>query len=988
MHNRQYLGKRRTNDHFHYYTMTGKELHQRYLATSPAQAASFINAIWNAPIPSLELISALGNILDSEAQERRAAARKGRGMSGDERASLEFSAKLTACLLILLCDTRSYREASTRALLFLEYASYLSRSNYDIVKLAVDCGSYPMTAPGFTRSMVEKAIGTDLLVFKMLEGATFDRGAPFAASDCHSLRLGGGKLTVRSSVSAETKAFDAHQGRLEVLSRNLKNEKLKEGRADDCESLESFAEAFIEAQSDDSSQDASVRDRTYTIEYKEGDEGYISCSPLKAFYDGRGEIDDEELLKGLTTGELARFLYDGDCIEGAVLEDESEPPLFSIKKAYLDFALPPAKDDKRTHRLHESLVLSIFHGPTPDKDRLRLISDKGYAGLMRDSGQYKPGDIIVTYTHSINTINGDTYINLDEPSFCSEAVGKFDAEHVLDGFILSREDALARLGRPASRTENSREEIFRSLGVMLSRSRDKSSTGRLRDLLTSAFIFNALGDDESRDEVLSGARFLMECLRLAEGHKVRACSGPGLMREREQRIIEALANPDQMRVTADLDPEEKEILDLLDACALAKKYPDEISASPAVIRRRICRILGVEDHFRETEDRGGGKYGLGELADVEFKSSYVFSNRDSKPDIYQQGRGQVWEAVCGFLNRDGGTVYLGVNDHGDPILNESYGLGADLSWFRSNYTTLANERLKQLGHPVPQPKDLDSYCRFLNDEMELYFKPAIRRCITVTPTKDQDAIMIIAKPSEFEIAKLYTGNDWKDGTVYIRNGEETVPMSIHAQEQRLMELRSVGKVEKFIIALEEAIDKQRKVMLKGYASSNSNEIRDRLVVPVNLVCDNENLWAYDLQDKALKEFRLARIGSIETNIDDPEYPHAFPKGEADVFRWINPKVNLHIRLEMTIAALNSLREEYHDACKLPPEELYQTEAGTWILDTRLHGLGAARRFCIGLADQVKILDSENADALRDDIRKFVTMHLGGQAMRGSGGDER
>ena len=45
--------------------MTGKELHQRYLATSPAQAASFINAIWNAPIPSLELISALGNILDS-----------------------------------------------------------------------------------------------------------------------------------------------------------------------------------------------------------------------------------------------------------------------------------------------------------------------------------------------------------------------------------------------------------------------------------------------------------------------------------------------------------------------------------------------------------------------------------------------------------------------------------------------------------------------------------------------------------------------------------------------------------------------------------------------------------------------------------------------------------------------------------------------------------------------------------------------------------
>ena len=931
----------------------------------------------------------LGNILDSEVQECRAAARKGRGMSGDERASLEFSAKLTACMLILLCDTRSYREASTRALLFLEYASYLSRSGYDIVQLAVDCGSYPMTTPGFTRSMVEKAIGTDLLVFKMLEGATFDRGTRLAAAECHRLgflRLEGGKLTVRSTASAETRAFDAHQGRVEVLSRNLKDEKLKEGRIDDAESLESFADAFIKAQSDGYGPDASSTDRTYTIEYKEGDEDYISCAPLRAFYDGPGEIDDEELVKGLNTCELTRFLYDGDCIEGAVLEDESEPPLFSIKKAYLDFALPTAKQDKRTHRVHESLVLSIFHGATPDKDRLRLISDKGYAGLMRDSGRYKPGDIIITYTQSINTINGETYINMDEPSSFYEEAGKFDEEHVLDGFIMSREEALARLDKPASRTGNSREGVFRSLGVMLSRSRDKSSTGRLRDLLTSAFIFNALGDDESRDDVLSGARFLMECLRFAEGHKVRTGTGLDGLQEHQRRLIKAIAGlgtNEKPEIDGSAgSPEEEEIHNLLTACSLSLRYPDEIKASKTGIRRRICRILGVEDHFRETEERGGGKYGLGELADVEFKSSYVFSNHDGKPDIYRQGRGQVWEAVCGFLNRDGGTVYLGVNDHGDPILTEGYGLNADLAWFRTNFTQLANERLKQLGHPVPQPKDLDSYCRFLNDEMELYFKPAIRRCITITPTKDMDAIEIIVKPSEFEIAKLYTGNDWKDGTVYVRNGEETVPMSIHAQEQRLMKLRSVGKVEKFIIALEEAIDRQRKVLLKGYASSNSNEVRDRLVVPVNLVCDNENLWAYDLQDKELKEFRLARIGSIETNIDDPEYPHAFPDGEADVFRWINPKVNLHIRLEMTIAALNSLREEYHDACNLPPEELYRTESGTWILDTRLHGLGAARRFCIGLADQVKILDSEDADALRDGIREFVAMHLEGAGDKG------
>lgn len=961
--------------------MTSKELQQQYLATSPGQAASFINTIWNSGISSLELLSALGKILDSEIQERRAAARKGKEMSSDERAALEFSAKLTACMLILLCETRSYKEASCRALTFLEYAACLSSADYDIVRLAVDCGSYPLTAPGFTRYMVERAISTDMLVFKMLENATFDRSTRLTAAECHRLgclRLEGGKLTVRSTASAETRAFDSHHGRVEVLSRNLKDEKLKECRTDDAESLEAFAEAFMRVQSGGSRQELTAGNGTFTIEYREGAE-HPGCTPLNAFYDGPGEIDDEELVKGFYVSDMARFLYDGDCIEGAELEDDSEPPLFSIKKTYLDFAIPLAEKDKRTHRHHESLVLSIFHGATPDKDRLRLISDKGYAGLMRDSGKYKPGDIVITYTQSIKDVNGEKYINMDEPSSLSEEYGKFDAEHVLDGFILTRETALERLDRPDAREGNSRDGVFRSLGAMLSRSKARSSSGRLRDLLTSAFIFNAVGDGESRDDVLSEARFLVECLRFAEGHKVRTGDGAGLMREREQRIIKALAGFGLEECPSEpgtaMSTREKEILELLKACSLSRKYPDEISVSRTDIRRRVCRSLGVEDHFRETEDRGGGKYGFGELADVEFKSSYVFSNRDGKPDIYRQGRGQVWEAVCGFLNADGGTVYLGVNDHGDPISTEDYGLGADLAWFRTCFTPILNERLKQLEHPVPQPKDLDSYCRFLNDEMELYFKPSVRRCITVTPTEDQDAIKIIVRPSEFEIAKLYTGNDWKDGTVYVRNGEETVPMSRQAQEQRLMKLRSVGKVEKFIITLGEAIDQQRKVLLKGYASSNSNEIRDRLVVPVNLVCDNSNLWAYDLEDKELKEFRLARIDSIVTDLDEPEYPHAFPKGEADVFRWINPKVNLHIKLEMTIAALNSLREEYSDACNLPPEELYRTGSGTWILDTRLHGLGAARRFCIGLADQVKILDTEDSDKLRAEIRRFVSGHL-------------
>ncbi len=351
------------------------------------------------------------------------------------------------------------------------------------------------------------------------------------------------------------------------------------------------------------------------------------------------------------------------------------------------------------------------------------------------------------------------------------------------------------------------------------------------------------------------------------------------------------------------------------------------------------------------------------------------SNVDGKPDLYRQGRGQVFEAVCGFLNKDGGTVYIGVNNYGDPITAEGYGLDADLKWFRDNFSTLKMQRLRQLGHPVPLPKDLDSYCLFLNDEMELYFKPSVRNCITITPTEDMDAIKIIVKPSEFEIAKLYTDNKWKDGTVYVRKGGETGPMSRQEQEERLMKLRSVGKIEQFILTLSEAIDRQRKVILKGYASSNSNEVKDRFVVPINLVYDNEILWAYDLENKEAMEFRLSRISSIDTDIEDARYSHAFEKGEADVFRQIDPKFNYHIKLKISIAALNNLRENFSNAKHLPENELYLASPKKWILDTTLHSLDAVARFYLSYADQIEIMETEDADKLRTRIRDFVNKNI-------------
>lgn len=159
------------------------------------------------------------------------------------------------------------------------------------------------------------------------------------------------------------------------------------------------------------------------------------------------------------------------------------------------------------------------------------------------------------------------------------------------------------------------------------------------------------------------------------------------------------------------------------------------------------------------------------------------------------------------------------------------------------------------------------------------------------------------------------------------------------------------------------------------------------MVPINLVYNNENLWAYDLEDRHPKEYRLSRIGDIDTDIESPEYAHAFPKGEADIFRWVNDKVNYHIKLDMSLGAYNNLKEEYSDTENLPEEELYSVFVNKVndkgepyveerkILDTTLHGLGAVCRFYLGLAKEINILDTEDKAAFLQELRRYKESYL-------------
>ena len=510
-----------------------------------------------------------------------------------------------------------------------------------------------------------------------------------------------------------------------------------------------------------------------------------------------------------------------------------------------------------------------------------------------------------------------------------------------------------------------------------------------RQKLVALFLAKLTEDEEAFKALEPELFYDRCCITFAQGNSVPADIPYALPQEREQvvRMLALWGSPveDVLQQTALLPAESlaSQVGALMLGLKLASQHKDEISADADTIRRKICALLGVEFEFRKSVETRRGKYGKTESQEKEFKSSYVFRNDNKTPvgDIEYQGSDQVFRTVCGFLNADGGIVYVGVTDDGDPILDENYGLNADMAWLQDNYLTLRKKRHDQLGYNVHEVTSLDKYVQFLNSEKQLYFSESLQDNIRIELTEDVDAIRITVAPSEYEIAYLYPDKSRTGGKAYLRNGNRTIEMTPGQMTQRLRELKKVDKVLGFAVQIQKAIHDQGKLLFKGYSSGNSGEVQDRRVAPYCLFYNDENVYCYDLGSRKYKQFRLHRITAIEPLEGTYTHKQTGPK-KPDVFRWLDEgdgQQKYHIKLRLAAAARNYLLEEYSCAERLPAEEFYPDpeKNNKWILDTHLNGLAAVRRFYLGLADKIEILETEDSEALREDIAEYVRRFVKG-----------
>ncbi len=166
--------------------------------------------------------------------------------------------------------------------------------------------------------------------------------------------------------------------------------------------------------------------------------------------------------------------------------------------------------------------------------------------------------------------------------------------------------------------------------------------------------------------------------------------------------------------------------------------------------------------------------------------------------------------------------------------------------------------------------------------------------------------------------------------------------------------------------LGKAIRAKRKVILHSYESGSSQTVRDRKVEPFAFTTNFIDVWAYDLEDGHNKLFKVSRIDSVEVLEDKWEQEKSHRRQGMDVFRMTGHS-GRRVQLRMSTYAKDLLVEEYPLA-----EKDVKRKGQYWMLDTEIFDYAGICRFYLGLADQIKIVESPE---FTEYVSEYVKKHL-------------
>ena len=743
-------------------------------------------------------------------------------------------------------------------------------------------------------------------------------------------------------------AIELLDGQLQILSK--KNAKVKKSELDNLQAMAEFTNDFIREL-----KKPTVKVRKYSKHYENGDIAEVRVTGK----DNEGKIwvktvaKDYEVIEGYLKSPSLQYVNYSMLDFYAYLNVGDQ---FNLKITNVDKGIFDIEDEFKEYIVNEraqdtSAITAYINTVSKDKSgkfKAYMWTDRGYAVQAYINGDYKVGDYVQA---RITTYGEGQYFGV----VMSEILGLSDDEFNVNEAKKECVSCFCFVPEEEVEEQSLSLETLRLLSrILIGYQKNLPRPSERYRILCTMRILAEITKNQADSKYISFLSDYMEALVLfAKGDYDKLlplgfeCESEPESVTRRKRVVEVLSaygNDDKNEVLSDIidsDPDEliHKIAILVQSC---NRIDHVISKSMQnVIKREIIKCLAIEaEGETDLEEENGTYLGI-ENDRQEFKTSFFHAPANAKE---QNQKLTILRGVCAFLNtRVGGTLYLGVDD-----LGYIKGVQEDIKYMER--TAYGNY------------KGIDGYVRYITDEAKKYFDISMMTNIRINPMYDGQVIAITIAPFEYDIVKV-------DGEAFIRINSETIRMS-ESMRRQLMAQRILSKKEDAanVAALMDAIESKRQVILHGYSSSSSGEIKDRIVEPFAFASGQKTVWCYEVASKANKVFKVDRISNVEIKAERWEYETHHRQGKMDIFR-MTGETPISVKLQLSLRAKNVLVEEYPEAEK----DLIPTDNDDiWMLDTQVYRMEGIGRFYMGMAGEIQIIEAEG---LKEYARKYCKDYI-------------
>lgn len=156
-----------------------------------------------------------------------------------------------------------------------------------------------------------------------------------------------------------------------------------------------------------------------------------------------------------------------------------------------------------------------------------------------------------------------------------------------------------------------------------------------------------------------------------------------------------------------------------------------------------------------------------------------------------------------------------------------------------------------------------------------------------------------------------------------------------------------------VSVLNNAIRNKKQVLLKNYASGNSQTVRNRRVEPFEFKDDFNLVWAYDTDVKKNRQFKICRMEDVLETPFGWQYEHLHHSTPVDVFRNTG-ELNKQVEFELNLRARNLLVEEY----PLTEKYITEIERNRFRFNALVAKYEGPGRFVLGIAEDIRLIGDE------------------------------